>query len=123
MTEQPHDRYAKHFLQRPDVASDLLRFVLPQRVAAALDLSVLESPGLKLVDERLQEIDPDLILRTQTVTGDEVLVYVLVEHQSSVDHWMAYRINRYVNRIAWAARHKRDEAEVRSPRSVHASTP
>ncbi|MEM6274940.1 MAG: Rpn family recombination-promoting nuclease/putative transposase [Myxococcota bacterium] len=105
MTEQPHDRYAKHFLQRADVASDLLRFILPQRVSAALDLSVLESPGLKLVDERLQEIDPDLILCTRTVNGDEVLVYVLVEHQSSVDHWMAYRINRYVVRLweAWRA--------------------
>jgi len=52
----------------------------------------------------------DLLLevpRQRADEGEGVLVYVLLEHQSSVDPWMARRLLRYVDRVwsRWEADH------------------
>ncbi|MEM6274960.1 MAG: Rpn family recombination-promoting nuclease/putative transposase [Myxococcota bacterium] len=110
MTDKPHDRYVKRLLQRPEIAADILRFVLPEALAAALDLASIESAGTEFVDDRLQQIEPDIVLKMQTVSGAHALLFVVLEHQSSVDPWMAYRMSRNTMRVWESWRAKTNEA-------------
>ncbi|MEM6275260.1 MAG: Rpn family recombination-promoting nuclease/putative transposase [Myxococcota bacterium] len=114
MTDKPHDRYAKRLLQRPEIAADVLRFILPETLAAALDLASIESAGNELVDDRLQQIEPDIVLKMQTVNGEHALLFVVLEHQSSVDPWMAYRMNRDAMRV-WESWRARNTEAIRLP--------
>lgn len=53
MSDKPHDTLTTHFLQRPGVAQDMLRFVLPPKVCNTIDLTTLRSSKLKLTDDQL----------------------------------------------------------------------
>ncbi|MEL6340907.1 MAG: Rpn family recombination-promoting nuclease/putative transposase, partial [Myxococcota bacterium] len=109
MIDKPHDRYAKRLLQRPEVAADILGFVLPEALAAALDLASIESAGTEFVDARLQQTEPDIVLKMKTVNGAQALLFVVLEHQSSVDPWMAYRMSRSTMRLweSWRAKNRK----------------
>ena len=106
MTDKPHDRYVKRLLQRPEIAADILRFVLPEALAAALDLATIEDAGTEFVDDRLQQTEPDIVLKMKTVNGVQALLFVVLEHQSSVDPWMACRMSRNTMRLweSWRAK-------------------
>ncbi|MEO0592111.1 MAG: Rpn family recombination-promoting nuclease/putative transposase [Myxococcota bacterium] len=109
MIDKPHDRYVKRLLQRPEIAADILRFVLPEALAAALDLALIEDAGTEFVDDRLQQTEPDIVLKMQTVNGAQALLFVVLEHQSSVDPWMAYRMSRSTMRLweSWRSKNRK----------------
>jgi hypothetical protein len=102
----PHDRFVKEVFARQDCAAAHLRAFLPPAVRAALDLRTLELVSGSFVDEALQEHHTDLLYRVR-LAGREAFVYVLFEHQSTVDPLMALRVLRYVLRIwsRWQADH------------------
>jgi putative YhgA-like transposase len=60
-----------------------------------------------VVDPELRETESDLLFTARLRTGRSLLLYVLLEHQSSVDSWMALRMLRYVVRQAerWRQAH------------------
>ncbi|OJT21330.1 hypothetical protein BO221_26255 [Archangium sp. Cb G35] len=51
-----------------------------------------------MVDPELRETESDLLFTARLHMGQPLLLYVLLEHQSSVDSWMALRMLRYVVR-------------------------
>jgi hypothetical protein len=51
-----------------------------------------------VVDPELRETESDLLFSARLRSGQPLLLYVLLEHQSSVDSWMALRMLRYVVR-------------------------
>ncbi|HZH77754.1 MAG TPA: Rpn family recombination-promoting nuclease/putative transposase [Archangium sp.] len=51
-----------------------------------------------MVDPELRETESDLLFPARLRTGRSLMLYVLLEHQSSVDSWMALRMLRYVVR-------------------------
>ncbi len=95
----PHNALVLDTFSQMEHASGLLAAVLPPEITLHLDLSTLELTREHLVDEKLRETVTDLLYRVATVTGDDALVYVLVEHQSTVDRWMMLRQLSYVVRI------------------------
>ncbi len=108
----PHDRLARYTFGHPERAAAELRAVLPERIIAAVDWSSLRQEQISVVDEALKETQRDLLfsarLRTGRLrTGRQVWMYVLLEHQSSVDRWMAWRMLRYVLRLGdkWREEH------------------
>jgi hypothetical protein len=60
-----------------------------------------------VVDPELRETESDLLFTARMHTGQQLLLYVLLEHQSSVDRWMALRMLRYVVRQVerWRTEH------------------
>ncbi len=54
--------------------------------------------GLGMVDPELRETESDLLFSARLSGGRPLLLYVLLEHQSRVDRWMAPRMLRYVVR-------------------------
>lgn len=95
----PHDRFFKELLSSPEMAADFLRNYLPQEVVAVLDLSAPEPVRDAFVDPDLQKHFADLLYRVRLRQGVEAFVYVLFEHKSSPDKWVALQLLRYLIRL------------------------
>ncbi|MEZ4435202.1 MAG: Rpn family recombination-promoting nuclease/putative transposase [bacterium] len=90
-----HDAYFKLVFSRPEVAADALRRLLPGPLAAAIDWDRLELLPGEFVDEDLSGHRADLVFRVP-LRGQTAFVFVLYEHQSSVDPMMPFRVLVYM---------------------------
>ncbi|WNG62270.1 Rpn family recombination-promoting nuclease/putative transposase [Archangium gephyra] len=94
----PHDLFARYTFGHPERAAAELRAVLPAHVISEVDWSSLRQESGSVVDPELRETESDLLFTARLHSGRSLLLYVLLEHQSSVDPWMALRMLRYVVR-------------------------
>jgi len=94
----PHDAVFRRVFGVPANAASQLGAVLPPGLAGRLDLGRLAPVPGSFVDEALKWRHSDLLF-TAPLDGHDAFVYVLVEHQSSDDPLMAFRVLRYVTRI------------------------
>lgn len=92
-----HDRYFRLGLQAPAEQAALVASLFPG-LGPLLDADTFEALDGTFVDERLRGHQTDVLLRTRLV-GHDVLIYTLVEHQRTVDRFMALRMMRYQARI------------------------
>lgn len=95
----PHDAFFKHFLSKPELAADFLRQHLPADLVAGLDLSALTLQKDSFIDVDLREHFTDLLYRIPLHTGEQIAVYLLFEHKSYPDKWVAFQVLRYMVRI------------------------
>lgn len=94
----PHDRLVRFTFDHPERAAAELRAALPDFVVSEVDWSSLQPERGSVVDPELRQTETDLLFSARLRGGRAVLFYVLLEHQSSVDPWMALRMLRYVVR-------------------------
>lgn len=97
----PHDALFKAVFSRLEHAAAALAALLPPAIVARLDLSTLALRPGSFIDEALTGRHSDLLFSAQ-LSGRPVLIYVLSEHQSTVEPLMAFRLLRYMVRI-WEA--------------------
>lgn len=95
---QPHDGLFKAIFGRPEHTASELRSILPTALVARLDLDRLERVDGSFVDPALRQQHTDVLFRVR-LDQDEALIYVLLEHQSRPDRWMALRMCGYLTRI------------------------
>jgi Putative transposase, YhgA-like len=98
MQPNVHDAFFKEMLSRPEHAASLLQQILPARIAARLQFASLLPCAGSYVDEALKERHSDLLFSVP-LEGRPALVYLLFEHQSTVDGLMGFRLLRYEVRI------------------------
>ena len=79
----------------PENAVAELRRELPANLATKIDFSTLTVLSSHFVDDDLQDCESDLLF-SATLNEAEALIYVLVEHQSTVDWNMPFRLLRYM---------------------------
>lgn len=94
----PHDLFVRYTFGHPERAAAELRAVLPAQVVSEVDWTSLRRESGSVVDPELRETESDLLFTARLRTGHPLLLYVLLEHQSTVDRWMALRMLRYVVR-------------------------
>jgi predicted transposase/invertase (TIGR01784 family) len=94
----PHDALFRYVFSQPDNAASELRSVLPAQLSQRLDWSSLELQSSTFVDERLSGRQADLLFMVRC-DGQRAYLYVLLEHQSTVDPLMGFRLLRYIVRI------------------------
>jgi predicted transposase YdaD len=94
----PHDLFVRYTFGSPERAAAELRATLPAHVVSEVDWASLRQESGSVVDPELRETESDLLFTARLRTGRSLLLYVLLEHQSSVDPWMALRMLRYVVR-------------------------
>ena len=102
MTSTPHDAVFKRFLRHPETAHDFLTLYLPQAIRQRCDFATLRLEPASFIDEDLRAWYSDVLWSVQTRSGPGY-VYVVIEHQSSLDNHMAFRLMRYA--IAAMQRH------------------
>ena len=107
----PHDLFVRFTFSHPERAAAELRAVLPPPLVSEVDWSTLRREASSVVDPELRETQSDLLFTAQLLGGRPVLLYVLLEHQSSVDRWMALRMLRYVVRQLEHWRQEHPESE------------
>ncbi len=101
-TPVPHDGLFKTFLAHPDTARDFLEIYLPPEIRKSGDLNTLQLESGSFIEEDLRTYFADVLWSMKTTTG-EAYIYTLLEHQSSPDRHMAFRLMRYA--IAVMQRH------------------
>ncbi|MDN8540227.1 Rpn family recombination-promoting nuclease/putative transposase [Erwinia sp. BC051422] len=102
ITRTPHDAVFKQFLTDPAVAKDFMAQHLSESVRAACDFSTLRLASGSFVEESLRACFSDVLYSLKTAGGDGY-IYVLIEHQSTPDRHMAFRLLRYA--VAVMQRH------------------
>ncbi len=95
----PHDRFFKQLLSRPEIAQDFMRYYLPAEVAELLDLSTLMLRKDSFVDEALREHFSDLLYEVDLRDGDGAYIYVLFEHKSYPERRVAFHLLRYMVQV------------------------
>jgi predicted transposase/invertase (TIGR01784 family) len=105
-THNPHDALVRRVFSRTENAVGELRAVLPEALSARIDWASLRLVDGRFVDPELADRSTDLLF-TADIAGYEAFVYLLLEHQSTVDGLMPLRLLRYLLRIwdRWLADH------------------
>ncbi len=76
---------------------------LPAELRAICDLSTLKLESGSFVEDDLRQYFSDVLYSLKTTDGADGYVHVLIEHQSSPDKHMAFRLIRYA--VAAMQRH------------------
>ncbi|MGP3592506.1 Rpn family recombination-promoting nuclease/putative transposase [Vagococcus sp. WN89Y] len=98
----PHDAVFKQFLTNPVTAKDFMQLHLPAWLQEVCDFSTLKLESGSYIEENLRPFYSDVIYSLQTTSG-EGYIHVLIEHQSTPDRLMAFRLLRYA--VAAMQRH------------------
>ncbi len=106
MPRNPHDALFKQTFSQVEHAEGELRTVLPHAIVEQLDFSTLTVRQGSFVDETLVDVHTDLLFSVE-LAGRSALLYLLLEHQSTVDPLMPFRVLRYMVRIweGWLVEH------------------
>jgi len=94
-TTTPHDLVFKQFLTHPETARDFMQLHLPAELQVVCDFTTLRLESGSFVEESLRPYFSDVLYSLSTTTGDESYIHVLIEHQSTPDKHMAFRLLRY----------------------------
>ncbi|MDJ7045113.1 Rpn family recombination-promoting nuclease/putative transposase [Salmonella enterica] len=94
ISNTPHDAFFKQFLMHPDTARDFLDIHLPAEIRGICDLDTLRLESSHSVEESLKEQYSD-VLYSVKMQGTSGYIHVLIEHQSTADKKMAFRMMRY----------------------------
>ncbi|MFE8117196.1 Rpn family recombination-promoting nuclease/putative transposase [Brenneria goodwinii] len=91
---QTHDALFKQYLSNIDVARDFLAIHLPKYISEICDFDTLRLEATSFTDETLRTRMSDMLYSLQTQQG-AAYIYCLIEHQSTPDRLMGFRLLRY----------------------------
>ncbi|CAM3370303.1 hypothetical protein SB6411_00721 [Klebsiella spallanzanii] len=98
----PHDAVFRTFLSRVETARDFIEIHLPPSLIQICKLDTLRLESGSFIEDDLRPYYSDILYSLETTSG-QGYVHVLIEHQSSPDKLMAFRLMRYA--IAAMQRH------------------
>lgn len=98
----PHDAAFRKFLAHTATARDFIKLHLPAALLAICDLTTLKPASESFITESLRPSFCDVLYSLKTRAGNG-FVYILIEHQSTPDRHMAFRLLRYA--VAAMQRH------------------
>ena len=115
-----HDELFKKVMSEPVAAREFLDHYLPVTFKSKIDLGSVKIEKESFVTEDLRKRLSDVVYSvslkqnidgknstdsaTDNVDNDKAYVYVLIEHQSSSDYWIAFRLWQYM--LLLCERHK-----------------
>jgi predicted transposase/invertase (TIGR01784 family) len=120
-SERPrHDELFKKVMSEPVAAREFLEYYLPASFKSKINLNSVKIEKESFVTENLRKRLSDVVYSvslkqnidgknstdstTERANNDKAYVYVLIEHQSSSDYWIAFRLWQYM--LLLCERHK-----------------
>jgi predicted transposase/invertase (TIGR01784 family) len=91
-----HDLGYRLLFSFPKVVEDLIRSFVPESWVEKLDFSTLQRVNASFVAAELKGREGDLLWKLSLRDGSPIYVYLLIEHQSQVDRFMAVRLMTYI---------------------------
>jgi predicted transposase/invertase (TIGR01784 family) len=104
--KNPHDCFFKELFARKENARDFLQRYLPPDLVALLDLASLEITKDSFIDPDLQTHFSDLLYKVGLQDQGQTLIYVLFEHKSFPERYVALQLLGYMVRIWEQALHQ-----------------
>ncbi|BDH47503.1 hypothetical protein TUM12370_35470 [Salmonella enterica subsp. enterica serovar Choleraesuis] len=99
----PHDAVFRQFLTQARVARDFIEIHLPRSLRALCNFNTLKLESGSFVEDTLRQYYSDVLYSLKMTNESDGYVYVLIEHQSTPDKHMAFRLLRYA--VAAMQRH------------------
>ena len=106
------DRSIRRLLQDPEYVRGLVEIIAPELVVL-LDFSRGAQQNRSFISDALRERESDVLLRVPfqgTPDSEELLIYILIEHQSTVDPTMGFRLLSYMMEI-WQEQWREGQSE------------
>ncbi len=94
----PHDEAFKLAFRKLLLAISFFRNYLPGKIVKHIDFKKLEITNQSFVDEKLREKHSDIVYKTIS-KGRPCFLYIIFEHQSTPEYWMAYRLFGYIDSL------------------------
>ena len=95
-TNTPHDGFFKRLFGNLEVAADFLRNYLPEEILSRFDLDTLQLEKESFIASELRESFSDLLFSVKANTDRRIFIYLLLEHKSGPDRWVAFQLLRYI---------------------------
>jgi len=95
VTNTPHDQLVKKVLENPIAARELMEEYLPASFKQLVDLSTIKVEKESFIEEHLTKRLSDLVLSVKTKDNEKAFVYSVIEHQSSSDYFISFRLLKY----------------------------
>ena len=96
----PHDSMVRAVLGNLVEARSFLQRYVPEELSQTLNWPTLRLLEGSFVDEALRRSETDFLYEVERIGDDASLwLYILLEHQSSPDRWMRFRLLKYCCRI------------------------
>ncbi len=95
---QPHDKMFKAGLSDPIVCKQFLQAHLPKHLLAKIDFDSIKVQQNTFINPRLKDCETDVLLQVM-IQGKIGYIYILCEHQSSLDYTITLRLWGYVLEI------------------------
>ena len=94
----PHDRFFKELVSRPEGVVEIARQALPPTVFTLLDLTKLQRMEDTWIDPELRSHFADAVYRVGLTEPDDrsAFLYVLFEHKSHPEPFVALQVLRYM---------------------------
>src|SRR3982750_4421461 len=93
-----HDKLFKKAMENPIVAKEFFEAHLPSNIKNMLDTDSLKLEKDSFIEQNLQSSYTDVLFSAKFNNKDGYL-YLLLEHQSTCDHFMAFRLLKYMVNI------------------------
>ncbi len=93
-----HDAFVRTVMSDPRIAREFFAIYLPQDIRELIDFNHLVLQPRSYIDDVRKESTVDILYQTM-IAGQEAYLYLIVEHQSSPDELMPFRILKYVCNI------------------------
>ena len=94
----PHDALVRYTFKKLSYARELLKSLIPKTLVRRVNWEELSLVDGSFIDPQLAERQTDLLYRVP-IAGRDAFIYVLLEHQSSSEPLMAFRMLVYISRI------------------------
>ncbi|MDM8521532.1 Rpn family recombination-promoting nuclease/putative transposase [Anaerolineales bacterium HSG6] len=104
----PHDKLFRDTFYELRAARDFLHHYLPSELSTLLNLDTLEISKDSFIDPALQEHFSDVLYHVSLTNGEPLDVYILFEHKSYPDKWVARQLLRYMDKI-WTQQEQQEK--------------
>ncbi|MFH0926046.1 MAG: Rpn family recombination-promoting nuclease/putative transposase [bacterium] len=94
----PHDAFFKEIMGKKETASDFFRNYLPTEVLGLIDLNSLQITKDSFIEKELKRFYSDILYQV-TIGNEKVYLYLLFEHQSTIDKLISFRLLRYMVKV------------------------
>lgn len=91
----PHDRFFRSAMKNHKVAVDFFDHYLPSTLREALNIETLHCLDTSYIDDDLSAVMSDLVFHCE-LSGHTAYISLLVEHQSSPDQRLPFRVHHYL---------------------------
>jgi predicted transposase/invertase (TIGR01784 family) len=97
----PYDIFFKKLMKQRKFYLPFLSQKLPPHITSMIDMRTIRPSNAHFVEDQLRAYYSDCLFQARMKKSERsALIYVLIEHQSSVDKFIAFRIWHYIH-AAW----------------------